>query len=131
MQTWFIVSFATRCNRQRAMRQPDEGKSMFSREIMVAPGVATRSGRASMPRILHRSIRAPPSLVRCSALCLALAAVLALAAFALPTRAADEGLSVNARLLVAARALHGAVIARALQHGAAIDSRNLFGESAL
>ena len=90
-----------------------------------------RSGRASMPRILHRSIRAPPSLVRCAALCLALAAVLTLSAFALPARAADEDLSVTARLLVAARALDGPGIARALQQGAAIDSRNRLGESAL
>jgi uncharacterized protein len=46
-------------------------------------------------------------------------------------RAGDEDLSVNARLLVSARSADRAGIERALQQGAAVDSRNRLGESAL
>src|SRR5207237_734227 len=54
-----------------------------------------------------------------------------IAACALPAYAADDDLSLNARFLVAVRNGDAAGIDRALQEGAAIDSRNRLGESAL
>jgi ankyrin repeat protein len=46
-------------------------------------------------------------------------------------QASDEDLPLNATLLVAARSADGPAIARALQQGAAVNSRNRLGESAL
>src|SRR5436190_16594015 len=46
-------------------------------------------------------------------------------------RAADDDLPLNAKLLVAARNADGPAIERALQQGAAINSRNRLGESVL
>src|SRR5690349_12895960 len=54
-----------------------------------------------------------------------------LAACALPAYAADDDLSVNARLLLAARSGDAAAVQRALNAGASIDSRNRLGETAL
>jgi ankyrin repeat protein len=78
--------------------------------------------------ILRRSIASEES--RASRiLVLAIATLLAVV---VPTaRAADEDLSVNARLLVSARGADRPGIERALQQGAAVDSRNRLGESAL
>ena len=45
--------------------------------------------------------------------------------------AADSDLSVNARLLLAARNSEAAGVERALKSGAAVDSRNRLGETAL
>jgi len=45
--------------------------------------------------------------------------------------AADEDLSVNARLLMAARTADAGWVARALDAGAAVNSRNRLGETAL
>jgi ankyrin repeat protein len=50
---------------------------------------------------------------------------------ALAQSAADENLSVNARFLVAARNADAAAMARGLKDGAAINSRNRLGETAL
>src|SRR5437660_1595003 len=46
-------------------------------------------------------------------------------------RASDDDLPLNAKLLVAARNADGPAIAQALQQGAAVNSRNRLGESAL
>src|SRR2546430_2673185 len=46
-------------------------------------------------------------------------------------QASDDDLPLNAKLLVAARNADGPSIARALQQGAAVNSRNRLGESAL
>jgi len=61
------------------------------------------------------------------------AAMLLMAVVALSplVHASDDDLSVNARLLVAARNADGPAIERALQQGAAINSRNRLGESPL
>src|SRR5205823_10863338 len=63
----------------------------------------------------------------------ALASMLAIVAALLSpaVRAADDDLPLNAKLLVAARNADGPAIARALQQGAAVNSRNRLGESAL
>ena len=58
-----------------------------------------------------------------------LAVLMAMAATAV--RASDDDLPLNAKLLVAARNADGPAIARALQQGAAVNSRNRLGESAL
>ena len=95
---------------------------MFLRAIMAPK----RHSFAESNRILRRSI-ALAWWRRCG---LALAAAL-LAAFVPPARAAESDLSVNARLLVSARSADRAGIERALQQGAAVNSRNRLGESAL
>jgi len=46
-------------------------------------------------------------------------------------RASDDDLPLNAKLLVAARNADGPAITQALQQGAAVNSRNRLGESAL
>ncbi|MGZ5660371.1 MAG: ankyrin repeat domain-containing protein [Usitatibacter sp.] len=62
-----------------------------------------------------------------------LAAILILAASAggAPAHAADSDLSVNARLLHAARNSDAQGVARALESGASPDARNRFGETTL
>src|SRR5437762_242689 len=53
------------------------------------------------------------------------------AALAFAASAADSDLSVNARLLLAARGSDAPALERALQGGASPDSRNRFGETAM
>jgi ankyrin repeat protein len=78
--------------------------------------------------ILRRNIAA----VRPSRLGIAaLAMATLLAANFAPARAANDDLPLNARLLASARGADRAGIERALQQGAAVDSRNRLGESAL
>jgi uncharacterized protein len=60
-----------------------------------------------------------------------LAGACLLAGIAAPLRAADDDLSANARLLVAARAADAPAMERALKGGAAVNSRNRLGESPL
>lgn len=60
-----------------------------------------------------------------------LAALCCIAISAFAQSAADENLSTNARFLAAARNADGAALARELASGAAVNSRNRLGESAL
>jgi hypothetical protein len=57
--------------------------------------------------------------------------LLAIGIAASNARASDDDLPLNAKLLVAARNADGPAIARALQQGAAVNSRNRLGETAL
>ncbi len=54
-----------------------------------------------------------------------------LLAAALPGRAADDEMSMNARLLASVRNEDSAGVERALRDGAAVNARNRLGESAL
>jgi len=81
-------------------------------------------------RVLQRMRR----ILRCNMRCSIIAPVL-LAGWLLGgaplAAAADEDLPLNARLLVAARNADGPAMTRALAEGAAINSRNRLGETAL
>src|SRR6266508_3286853 len=59
-----------------------------------------------------------------------LASIVAVA-IAMPAHAAEDDLSVNARLLLAARNADAGGVDRALKSGAAANSRNRLGETAL
>jgi ankyrin repeat protein len=62
----------------------------------------------------------------------ALATVICCAATSLHAQApSDENLSLNARFLMAARNADAAALSRSLQEGAAVNSRNRLGDSAL
>jgi len=73
------------------------------------------------------STRVGAGILRCITIAAAALAVVALPAWA----ADDELLPLNARFLVAARNADAAAMERFLRDGAAVDSRNRLGESAL
>jgi uncharacterized protein len=93
---------------------------MISRAFRRGFSFATQRYRL----VLHRSNEG-----RFRVLASILAALLAMAATGV--QASDDDLPLNAKLLVAARNADGPAIARALQQGAAVNSRNRLGESAL
>lgn len=79
-------------------------------------------------RIILRRVKGIPVFLRTTAFLLLL---LFLNGVAAAQPAANENLSVNARFLVAARNADAAGLERALAAGAAVNSRNRLGESAL
>src|SRR5437660_11713019 len=95
-------------------------KPMISRTFRKELPIDARRRRAPLHRSKRRGIRI-------------LASILAVLAGVAVTsvRASDDDLPLNAKLLVAARNADGPAITQALQQGAAVNSRNRLGESAL
>src|SRR5438874_3428731 len=118
LAAWFIVSFRVGCNLQLTSgREPAtgaRGKSMIL--CTFIEGSAT---------LLQRS--KPNGTTRAVASILAIVTALLSPA----VRGGDDDLPLNAKLLAAARNADGPAIERALQQGAAINSRNRLGESVL
>jgi ankyrin repeat protein len=99
---------------------------------MVTPFVHAHTGPSLGTPVTAQALRPPIAAHIRWALKLGLTCIVVLVSvIALPARADDDPFAVNARLLASVRNDDTAGIARALRDGAAVNSRNRLGESAL